>query len=195
MKGFALFALAAIAVTCAANQGCSQRVIDDQEAAEAMARANAAQQADRQKAESVRQQQLADDAQALAQANAREDSALSIETICQQSTLYWGSIAQARDNGVSLNKVLHTINDQTGMWAEDADLQTIQRMGMAEESKTARYIYRHREISPVKFQDRAYRECVESDRRYRLKAKKDEEEQLKLPGINTMPSPLPSPSP
>lgn len=118
LKGLALFAMAAIAVLCAASQGCSQRLTDDQENAEATAEANAAlqpifaaEQTEQQKAESVRQQQLADDAQALAEANAREDSTNSAETICQKSTLYVGSIAQARDNGVSLNKVLHTIDE------------------------------------------------------------------------------------
>ncbi len=194
LKGLALFASAAIAVMCATSQGCSQRTSDDQEDAEVMAEASAARQriAERQKAESVRQQQLADEE---AQALARDESAFSIETMCQQLTLYVGSIAQARDNGVSLDKVLHTIHDEMLHTIDESNVDPdndqqkrdfnadAARIVKAEESKTAPDIYKHREISPVKFQDRAYRECVDEQKSYQLKRKKEEEMKLKLPGL------------
>ncbi len=193
LKGPALFVIAAIAVMCAANQGCSQRITDDQEAAEAIAEANAIIQADQakeQRAELVRQQQIADAERALA----HEGSADPAEASCQKSTLYVGSIARARDNGVSLNKVLHTIDESNWALGDDEltrEFNALARIDKADQSKTARDIYKHPEISPVKFQDRAYRACVDTWHSNLLKAKKEEEMQLILPGVNKIPSPSP----
>jgi hypothetical protein len=186
LKGLALFAITAISLVCAANQSCSQRTTDDHQAAEAMAGSNATASADlakEQYAELMRLRQSADTTSKQAPTSEPDYSATDAAT-CQQTTLYWGSIAQARDNGVPLDKVLRAINDRTAIPGEfDPYIEAMARQGRTEECKNARYIYKHREISPVKFQDRAYRECVERDRRDRLKARKEKDEELRLPGI------------
>jgi hypothetical protein len=185
-RGLVLFSVAAISVVCAASQGCSQRLNDDQETAQESAEivhAVEANQEKRQGAELAIQQQAAEAIPKPVPISAPDHSALDATT-CQKITLYWGSIAQARDNGVSLDEVLHTINDRAEIPGEfDPYIEAMARDGRAEESKDARYIYKHREISPVKFQDRAYRECIDSDRRYWLKQRKEEEDQLRLPGL------------
>lgn len=187
--GLAVFAVAAIAVACAVNQGCSQRPTDEQESAKESAeivqaiKVNQAREENEQRAQLAINQQFADEISKQAPTSAPDYSATDTAT-CQKTTLYWGSIAQARDNGVSLDKVLHSINDRVEIPGEfDPYIEAMARQGRAEESKNARYIYKHREISPVKFQDRAYRECLDSDRRYRLKQRKEEEDRLKLPGL------------